>query len=162
MVESDRNGCDAGVDNDVNSVDTVRNYVYDSQWTTTIDKSPVREGDNNSRRVSDVEDDPVGFQVPSHFVGETIFNVHPAEVDVNHAGCVHEGRDCQDEVAPVGQEDEPLDLLSRVIPRPLPAVHPAQYDPDHVVHGPKQAPYQVGLDISTVLKGGKITWSIIL
>lgn len=38
---------------------------------TTIDQSPVREGDNNSRRVSDVEDDPVGFQVPSHFVGET-------------------------------------------------------------------------------------------
>lgn len=144
MVESDRNGCNASVDNDVNSVDTMRKYVYDSHWTTIIYQPPEREGDNNSRRVSYVEDDPVGFQVPSHFVGDTIFNVHPAEEDVNNTSRVHEGRDGQDEVAPVGQEDEPLDLLFRVIPRPLPAVHPSKYDPDHVVHGPKQAPYQVG------------------
>lgn len=34
MVESDRNGCNASVDNDVNSVDTMRKYVYDSHWTT--------------------------------------------------------------------------------------------------------------------------------
>lgn len=82
----------------------------------------------------------------------TIFNVHPAEEAVNNTSRVHEGRDGQDEVAPVGQEDEPLDLLFRVIPRPLPAVHPSKYDPDHVVHGPKQAPYQVGWGTSTVLK----------
>lgn len=32
MVELDRNGCNVSVDNDVNSVDIMCKYVYDSYW----------------------------------------------------------------------------------------------------------------------------------
>lgn len=32
MVELDRNGCYVSVDNDVNSVDIMCKYVYDSYW----------------------------------------------------------------------------------------------------------------------------------
>ena len=82
----------------------------------------------------------------------TIPDVSPTKVDIYNTSGVHQSRDSQDKVAPVGEVDEPLDLLLGVMTRPLPAVDPGQDDTDHVEERPKQAPYQVRYRCPTVLE----------